>query len=970
MRNLFALFISAIVFSTITRAHTLAQLEEKIIKLDDMCRPAVVGISKANEGDGSGIIITPEGLVLSAAHVVDNLGDTLELFTSNGGRASGVVVSINHRSDTALCRITSPAPAGGWPHRPIRPDADLAVGDWCAIISHGGGIQLDRPAPLKVGRILKSYRDINKHLLTSDCTAVNGDSGGPLFDLEGRVAGINSTILLKEIRHNSHISSQTILSQWQDELSGKRPILTGDAITQHRKNRNLAAGITGNVVGPNERTKIAKALKKSFSALPDEAILAVVDVTTFKNNKIKIFANERTEAIIKANGLDPKEVGITIIRDTGAVEKRSKAWLAYRFGDLPAEVEKVLLPKVTRDERFRLSLPLSSDDIAALKKLDFDLHEREMEQMMRFRFSHLSETAEQLVRQTVTFTDQGPIITSDVLQGDQLAQLGINPGNQKVSKEERDIIVTNRFVERYGKEKIQGELLDLILQGFVGYNKSTAAFTTKFTPEQIEQLAQAGIQLDSELGAPIDEIAPKFGDSAEEVQAMMPRLPRPVLLHQDGQQIGLATPIAPNVVLSKSSLLMHDRLLEIEYRGKKHPATVHAHDPKSDLVLIRTKRLFSTPIWHTGPTPPLGSIFLATTKDETSLGVNSVKPRQIPARPVPAKPRADGGPANYFSQRASALSGRLSTRRTELPECISHDAILFADDCGGPLYNLAGELMGINIAHFSRTTNYALTKSSIDAAVKRLMSAPAVSSPIQTDKENTHVFFWIGGSNMVGRSPLTEEDSTPVRDAYVLRQFGTISWEPLTAEIKQERKRKFFSPMAAFARAYRKQHPNVTVCIVPMASAIALPDHFKEGGKSLPLVLSRYRFLQDEGTVKAILWQGGESSFYSDTRSQSYADDLKAAITAIRTGIDQPDAPLYYAGPNVEFGKSEDPKKSHQHPRFWANLDKIEESIPHLTILSTENLTALEDKNGTNRHFDRSSTIKLGEKFAKALDSK
>jgi serine protease Do len=58
--------------------------------------------------------------------------------------------------------------------------------------------------------------------------------------------------------------------------------------------------------------------------------------------------------------------------------------------------------------------------------------------------------------------------------------------------------------------------------------------------------------------------------------------------------------------------------------------------------------------------------------------------------------------------RMNLLAGPLSSRRSNFPQVLQHDTYLFPNECGGPLINLAGKVVGINIARGGRVDSYAL----------------------------------------------------------------------------------------------------------------------------------------------------------------------------------------------------------------------------------------------------------------------
>lgn len=74
------------------------------------------------------------------------------------------------------------------------------------------------------------------------------------------------------------------------------------------------------------------------------------------------------------------------------------------------------------------------------------------------------------------------------------------------------------------------------------------------------------------------------------------------------------------------------------------------------------------------------------------------------------------------------MGGNLSLRRTGFPAVLQHDTVLAPEDCGGPLVDLDGAAVGLNIARAGRTESYALPADVVIAAIKNLRSA-AVEEP-------------------------------------------------------------------------------------------------------------------------------------------------------------------------------------------------------------------------------------------------
>ncbi len=96
-----------------------------------------------------------------------------------------------------------------FPHAPMARGEDLQRGIWCLALGHPGGFQAGRVPVLRLGRVLEA----NPKFLRTDCALVGGDSGGPLFDMEGRVIGIHSRIG-GSLTSNIHVPIDTYHETW------------------------------------------------------------------------------------------------------------------------------------------------------------------------------------------------------------------------------------------------------------------------------------------------------------------------------------------------------------------------------------------------------------------------------------------------------------------------------------------------------------------------------------------------------------------------------------------------------------------------------------------------------------------------------------------------------------------------------------------------------------------------------------
>lgn len=144
---------------------------------------------------GSGVIISPDGYVLTAAHVIAGRSSRpCRVILSDGRRFQATILGANKEDDFGLIKIQegkdlTPSPMGD--------SAALRPGEWVLATGHPLGLHAGRPPVLRIGRVLVGPRRRSgqeaRRILT-DAPLISGDSGGPLFDLAGRVVGINSMI--------------------------------------------------------------------------------------------------------------------------------------------------------------------------------------------------------------------------------------------------------------------------------------------------------------------------------------------------------------------------------------------------------------------------------------------------------------------------------------------------------------------------------------------------------------------------------------------------------------------------------------------------------------------------------------------------------------------------------------------------------------------------------------------------------
>jgi len=190
----------------------LKAIESQVRQVVERVLPATVNI-RIGSSQGSGVIVGQEGYVLTAGHVAMKAGLDVILTLPSGKRVKGKTLGINHALDSGMIKISE---KGDWPHVELAEADTLAPGDWCVSTGHPGGYQRERTPVVRLGRVLF----VNDRVICTDCTLVGGDSGGPLFDMQGRVVGIHSRIGWHTTT-NFHVPISTYHSTWDRLAAGE-----------------------------------------------------------------------------------------------------------------------------------------------------------------------------------------------------------------------------------------------------------------------------------------------------------------------------------------------------------------------------------------------------------------------------------------------------------------------------------------------------------------------------------------------------------------------------------------------------------------------------------------------------------------------------------------------------------------------------------------------------------------------------
>ena len=142
------------------------------------------------QGLGSGFIIAPEGYVVTNHHVIQAASE-IAVTLGDGTRLEAELVGTDPKTDLAVLKVESEEPL---PYARFGKSDDTRVGDWVITIGNPFGLG----GSATTGIVSARGRDIRSgpfdDFLQIDAPINRGNSGGPLFDLNGRVIGINTAI--------------------------------------------------------------------------------------------------------------------------------------------------------------------------------------------------------------------------------------------------------------------------------------------------------------------------------------------------------------------------------------------------------------------------------------------------------------------------------------------------------------------------------------------------------------------------------------------------------------------------------------------------------------------------------------------------------------------------------------------------------------------------------------------------------
>ncbi len=700
-------------------------------------------------GHGSGVIVSEDGIVLTAAHVLGKPNSELIVVFSDGRRVPAIALGADRSRDAGMAKITE---KGKYPFCEMGKSGTLKPGDWCLAMGHPGGIQEGRTPPLRLGRILFAGKGTSLHdCLASDATIISGDSGGPLFDLDGRVLGIHSSISMM-FTQNNHVPIDVYQEVWKDLLAGKQ---TGQLASEQ--------------AGPGK--------------LPPEALPQIVDkFQRMMRQKLRDGDPEARDLLLKGvQNLDAKKI----------VELVTK-WEAQGAGDTKLDVlrfHRLLEDHLMAGDHDVQALIKDGKLLLSANQMQNLMEKWEMDDMRR----EATAAGFDLDKFHRTLLDRA--LAGDLDAAAHFKHGGKSLGSLKEMKElaakwEKEPLAVSSGVST-------GDLDEFLKHvKFFSDGRIDLSIGRELTGKFMPLLARLGLapmqnEMQSGKGRPA-----ALATLSSVVAATSPSV---VEVLCDGKSAGLGTVVRNDGYIVTKASELTDKIT-CKVGGRELPATVVKKNDEFDLALLKVDADNLTPVvWGDGDVPRIGTWLAVPGADgkPLALGVVSIAPRAIPKEPIilvknsaalgvqlganEITPKVEGlrtgGPADKAGLKAgdvivalngkavansgdaraalsqfkpgdkitvdikrgeekkqmtvelgsagqlsappgelaahkldalSSMGGTVSKRNNNFPLALTHDAVLQASQCGGPIVDLDSRIIGLNIARADRTATYAI----------------------------------------------------------------------------------------------------------------------------------------------------------------------------------------------------------------------------------------------------------------------
>lgn len=634
---LFGLFI-LMTNSMVAQELDVANLENTIQDVVEKVRPATVAV-RMDDGDASGVIVSKEGHVLTAGHCVMDPGTKFQIELPDGRVFDAVGMGLEPNLDCGLIKIEE---EGDWPFVELGWSSELKKNQPCISLGHSHGFKAQRGPVVRFGRIVDPISNVNGYIQSS-CLMEPGDSGGPLFDLKGRLIGIHSQCG-EVLDENFEVPVDAFRRYWTQ-------LNEPEKFRVHRINVGPDFGITLPSSGGNF----------GFGSSSTSVRIRRVDNDGWaasqglkKNDRIKKIGGQKVSNSLQAQMMlyrafltkqpeleveisrDNKSESLTL--DMTSVETTDANPYANYSGDTAGAISPIS------------ELEKLADQFSDLEdRLDDHCVKVAYERKGRTRYStgtvlSLDDDIFVLCKKSLVGETPNVVVDDETLKSQIILQ-----------DEQNDVLLLklDNVVKGITPAKLPATQPNIVLGEFLisPHRRNSGQISVRGAPPfSAKSVGFFGVMADSKDGAVVlDEVV---GGAAAE----------------------------------KAGFEAGDEILEIAGNKIKSPRDLGKTLRKysaGDQVEIKAKRDDKEFV------------------EQVTLGV-----------------REDDG-MEMEMHAADMFAGGKSKIRVGFEKVIAHDARVKARDCGGPVFDTDGNLVGVNIARFSRTQCYILPTNQIKNLIEK-----------------------------------------------------------------------------------------------------------------------------------------------------------------------------------------------------------------------------------------------------------
>ncbi|MDZ7627890.1 MAG: Do family serine endopeptidase [Parvularculaceae bacterium] len=320
---------------------------------------------------GSGFIVDPKGIVITNNHVIDN-ADDITITLNDGRELKATIKAVDRETDIAVLQLD--APPAKLPFVTFGDSNTARVGDWVLAIGNPFGLG----GTVTVGIISARNRDIDAgsfdDFIQTDAAINRGNSGGPLFDMTGKVVGINTaiysqtggsvgvgfavpadlaTVVVDQLLTHGEtrrgwlgVSIDEMTPKLASELGLDRP--RGAVVSVVRPNSPaLVAGVQPNDIILDFNRRPVNSGRDLTRAVAETPVGATVPMTVLRSGKrvaLKVTVDRR-ETRVLASVPGPRAGGL---KSSGLTLERPTADVVQSFG-LSPDIEGVVVTAVDPD---------------------------------------------------------------------------------------------------------------------------------------------------------------------------------------------------------------------------------------------------------------------------------------------------------------------------------------------------------------------------------------------------------------------------------------------------------------------------------------------------------------------------------------------------------------------------------------------------------------------------------------------